>query len=130
MASRKIRGNKVRISKTAAPTGPLWLAGIGALSLARKRNKALVGDLIAEGARLQAKAAKITRETRLDARAQMEGFLTPVRQRFDKQAEKVGKAVQSGIGGVLSRLGIPSKADIDDLAQRVGTLSRQLKSGR
>jgi len=130
MASRKIRGNKVRITKTSAPTGPLWLAGIGALSLARKRNKALLGDLIAEGARLQAKAATIARETRLDARAQMEGFLTPVRQRFDQQLEQAGKAVQARIGGVLSRLGIPSKADIDDLAQRVGALSRQLKARR
>jgi len=130
MASRKTRGNKVRISKTPAPTGPLWLAGIGALSLARKRNKALLGDLIAEGARLQAKAARITRETRLDARAQMEGLLTPVKHRLDAQVEKAGKAVQAGIGGVLSRLGIPSKADIDDLAQRVGTLSRQLKTNR
>ena len=108
----------------------MWLAGIGALSLARKRNKALLGDLIAEGARLRAKAAKVASETRSDARAQIEGFLTPVRQHFDQQVEKAGKAVQAGVGGVLSRLGIPSKADIDDLAQRVGNLSRQLKTGR
>lgn len=130
MASRKIRGNKVRITKTPAPTGSLWLAGIGALSLARKRNKALVGDLIAEGVRLQSKAAAIARETRLDARAQVEGFLTPVKQRFDEQVEWAGKAVQAGVGGMLSRLGIPSKADIEDLAQRVGALSRQLKTNR
>jgi poly(hydroxyalkanoate) granule-associated protein len=130
MATRKIRGTKVKIAKTQTQTGSLWLAGIGALSLARKRNKALLGDLIAEGARLQAKAAAIARETRVDARAQMEGFLTPVKQRLEKQAEKAGKAVQTGVGRVLSRLGIPSKADIEDLAQRVGTLSRQLKTGR
>jgi len=132
MASRKIRGNKVRISKTPAraQTGSLWLAGIGALSLARKRNKVLLGDLVAEGARLQAKAATIARETRLDARAQMEGFLTPVKQRFDQQIEMAGRAVQAGVGSLLSRLGIPSKADIEDLAQRVGALSRQLKTNR
>jgi poly(hydroxyalkanoate) granule-associated protein len=132
MATRKIRGTKVKISKTQhqKPAGSLWLAGIGALSLARKRNKALLGDLIAEGARLQTKAATIARETRRDARAQMKGFLTPVKQHFEQQVEKAGKAFQSGVGGVLSRLGIPSKADIEDLAQRVGALSRQLKTGR
>jgi poly(hydroxyalkanoate) granule-associated protein len=132
MATRKIRGTKVKISKTQPQkqAGSLWLAGIGALSLARKRNKALLGDLIAEGARLQTKAATIARKTRLDARAQMKGIFTPIKQHFDKQVEKAGKAVQAGIGSVLSRLGIPSKADIEDLAQRVGTLSRQLKTGR
>src|SRR5580765_6417390 len=101
MASRKIRGNRVRISKTPAQTGSLWLAGIGALSLARKRNKALVGELVAEGARLRAKAAAIARETRLDARAQMEGFLIPVKHRLDQQVEQAGKALQAGVGGML-----------------------------
>jgi len=60
----------------------------------------------------------------------MEGFLTPVKQRFDQQIEMAGKAVQAGVGSLLSRLGIPSKADIEDLAQRVGALSRQLKTNR
>lgn len=130
MATRKIRGNKVKITKTQTPNGSLWLAGIGALSLARKRGKALVGDMIAEGQRLQTKATTIVQEARADTRAQLAGFLTPVRQRFEEQVEKGGKAVQAGIGGVLSKLGIPSKADIDELAQRVGALSRQLKAGR
>ena len=130
MAVKKIRGRKVRISKTQAPRGSLWLAGIGAVSLARKRSKAVVGDMIAEGQRLQAKAATMVHEARADTWAQVAGFLTPVRQRLEEQAAKGGKAVQAGIAGVLSRLGIPSKADIDELAQRVGALSRQLKTGR
>lgn len=130
MATRKIRGNKVKISRTQKQTGSLWLAGIGALSIARKRSKAVLGDMIAEGQRLQTKAATVVHEARADTRAQFEGFLTPVKQRLQDQVEKGGKAVQAGIGSVLSRLGIPSKADIDELAQRVGALSRQLKTGR
>ena len=130
MATRKIRGNKVKISHTQKQTGSLWLAGIGALSIARKRSKAVLGDMIAEGQRLQTKATTAVHEARADTRAQFEGFLTPVKQRLQEQVEKGGKAVQAGIGGVLSKLGIPSKADIDELAQRVGALSRQLKTGR
>lgn len=130
MAVKKIRGNKVKISKTQTQRGSLWLAGIGALSLARKRSKALLGDMIAEGQRLQMKTATMVHEARADTRAQIEGFLTPVKQRLEEQAARGGKAVQAGIAGVLSRLGIPSKADIDELAQRVGALSRQLKTGR
>lgn len=130
MATRKIRGNRVKISRNQKQSGSLWLAGIGALSIARKRGKALLGDMIAEGQRLQTKAATMVHEARADTRAQFEGFLTPVKQRLEEQFEKGGKAVQAGIGGVLSKLGIPSKADIDELAQRVGALSRQLKTGR
>ena len=43
--------------------------------------------------------------------------------------KKAAAAAQAGVAGVLARLGIPSKADIDELSQRVGRLSRQLKAG-
>ena len=52
----------------------------------------------------------------------------PVRAGVARQVQQVGMAIQSGIAGVLAALGIPSKADIDELSHRVGALSRQLKA--
>ncbi|HZP67892.1 MAG TPA: phasin family protein, partial [Rudaea sp.] len=58
------------------------------------------------------------------------GALAPIRERVKQDAEKLGAAVQNGIAVALARLGIPSKADIDELTQRVTALSRQLKTAK
>lgn len=129
MANKKIQRNKAAAAAQAeANAGSLWLAGVGAISIARKQGGALLRDLIAEGRRLQGDAVKVLNEARADARAQVAGFLTPVKAQFRSQAGRAGKAVETGVAGVLARLGIPSKADIDELAQRVAALTRQLKS--
>jgi poly(hydroxyalkanoate) granule-associated protein len=129
MANRKVQGSK---TKAQAPVGigSLWLAGVGAVSLARKHGEGLLGDLVDEGRRLQSEASEFVTDTRSTAQARIVAVIKPLRARIKQQVEKTGAAIQSGIAGVLSRLGIPSKADIDDLAQRVGALSRQLKAGK
>jgi hypothetical protein len=38
--------------------------------------------------------------------------------------------MQGGVAGALARLGIPSKADIDELTQRVTALSKRLKTAK
>jgi poly(hydroxyalkanoate) granule-associated protein len=130
MAIKKAQRNKKQAKKAPADTGSIWLAGVGAASMARKHSKALLGDLIAEGRRLQVEAIRFIRETRADAQAQVKGLLTPVKARLQTQAQKAGAAVETGVAVVRARLGIPSKADIDELSQRVGALSRQLKAAK
>lgn len=127
MANRKIQRKKVPAA-AKVDAGSLWLAGVGALSLARKNGAALLGELVGEGRRLQIEAARLALETGSDLSAQVRGLLKPAKARAAKQLRAAGMAVQSGIGGVLSALGVPSKADVDELSQRVGALSRQLKA--
>jgi poly(hydroxyalkanoate) granule-associated protein len=130
MANKKFQGSKSKAAKSPVTVGSLWLAGVGAVSLTRKHGEVLLGDLIDEGRRLQGQAATFMHETNIDARAQVAGLVTPLRARFKQRIEQTGAMVQAGTGAVLSRLGIPTKADIDDLAQRVGALTRQLKTSK
>ena len=127
MAIKKVQRKKVQ-APAKVDAGSLWLAGVGALSLARKNGAALLGDMVGEGRRLQVEATRLAIEASSDLRAQVKGLLKPVKARAAKQLQAAGMALQSGIGGVLSALGIPSKADVDELSQRVGALSRQLNS--
>jgi poly(hydroxyalkanoate) granule-associated protein len=130
MAMKKARRNKAQAKKAPADSGSIWLAGVGAVSLARKHGEATLGDLIAEGRRLQVEATRFIRETRTDAQAHVRDLLTPVKARLQAQAQKAGAAVETGMAVARARLGIPSKADIDELSQRVGALSRQLKAAK
>jgi poly(hydroxyalkanoate) granule-associated protein len=130
MATKKTQQLKSQPTAGTVGVGSLWLAGVGAVSLARKHGASLLADLVGEGRRLQTQTTRLVRETRTDLRAQVAGLLKPVKARVAKQAQKAGAAVQGRIAGVLSSLGIPSKSDIDDLARRVTTLSRQLKTAK
>jgi poly(hydroxyalkanoate) granule-associated protein len=128
MANKRIQRKKVQPAHAKVDAGSLWLAGVGAVSLARKRGAALLGDLVSEGHRLQVKATRLVVEAGSDVQSQVTGMFKPVRAGVARQVQQVGMAVQSGIAGVLAALGIPSKADIDELSHRVGALSRQLKA--
>jgi poly(hydroxyalkanoate) granule-associated protein len=129
MANKKNpRRSRSHVAQAPVEAGSLWLAGVGAAALARKQGGVLLGELLKEGRRLQIEATRFVRETRADAQAQIEGLLTPVKGRLESAAKQAAAAVQAGVAGMLVRLGIPSKADIDELSRRVGTLSRQLKA--
>jgi poly(hydroxyalkanoate) granule-associated protein len=111
-------------------TRNLWLAGLGAASIAQKRGSALLSDLIAEGQQIQTRAQKLAQEVGTDARTKVHDAVAPFRAGLKRNVKKFGATVQQGIAGVLARLGIPSKSDIEVLTQRVTALSKQLKTAR
>ena len=127
MATKKAQG-KTKAAHTPPGVESLVLAGIGAASLARKHGKAILGEFVAEGRRQQGEAAKMARKAAVDAKAQVQGIVVPMRTGLKRRLAKITTAAEAGVVAVRSRLGIPSKADVDELAERVGALSRQLKS--
>jgi len=106
----------------------MWLAGLGAVSIAQKRSGELLGTLTSEGADVQSRAQKLAQSLRADARKQIKGVLAPLQANAKKAVQQLGAAVQNGIAAALAKLGIPSKADIEQLTTRVTALSRQLKT--
>lgn len=132
MATRKVASTKAKSKAPPDPVsiGSIWLAGVGALSLGRKHGEAVLGNLIGEGRRLQRKARKLVGEAAEDLRAQAAGVVLPVRERFQEQIQSAGSAFQSGMAVVLSRFGIPTKADIDELSRHINALARQLKAAK
>ncbi|MDR3389862.1 MAG: phasin family protein [Rudaea sp.] len=130
MATKKI---KSRQTTTAAPVDKarsLWLAGLGAVSIAQKQGGDLYAGLIVEGKDFQARTRKLAREIGTDTKAQVKGVIAPLRARFKSNTKKAGATIQRGVALALAQLGIPSKADVEELTQRVAALSRQLKTAK
>jgi poly(hydroxyalkanoate) granule-associated protein len=129
MATKKTKQSPM--NQTAADTAhALWLAGLGAVSIAQKRGGDALSGLIAEGHDLQTRAQKLAQELTSGATEQVKDALAPFQAGFKRSIKKVGVVVQSAIAGTLARLGIPTKADIDELSQRVAALSKQLKTAK
>jgi poly(hydroxyalkanoate) granule-associated protein len=130
MATKKIKGKK---AVTAAPVDKaraLWLAGLGAVSIAQKQGGDLFAGLIVEGKDFQTRSQKVAGKISADTRPQVKSAVATLRTRVRGNVKKASAAFQRGIAVALAQLGIPSKADIEELTQRVTALSRQLKTAK
>jgi poly(hydroxyalkanoate) granule-associated protein len=122
--------NKNQTTSTAGKTQAVWLAGLGAVSIAQKRGTQLLSGLAAEGRDFQIRTQQLVREVGADAAVHVKGVVAPLRVDLKRNAAKIGTVVQNAVAGLLAKLGIPSKADIETLSQRMSSLSRQLKAAK
>ncbi len=130
MVSKRIKQKAATVETPADKARALWLAGLGAVSIAQKRGGELSSNLIAEGVDFQARAQKLVQEVGTDTKSQIKGVFAPLRMQAKDTAKKFGTTLERAVAVVLARLGIPSKADIEELTQRVTALSRQIKTAK
>lgn len=144
MASKKIAAKTTKTTKPVAKTvkaaskssvldvretvQKLWQAGVGAASVAQKNVGGVVENLKTESQKIYKKASTLVEGTVADVRKQFEGVLSQVQGSVAANLGWVEEKVSAGVGTVLGRLGVPSKADIEDLSKRVAELSKQVKA--
>lgn len=132
----------VKLKKVAKPaqvndaSRKLWLASLGAMSLAQKQGEKAIDALVAEGTAYQNRAKRLGKTLNNDAKKFVSGvekkvtkLVTPIRTRAEKNVREVESAVTERIGSVLGRFGVPSKADVQELLTRVSELNREIKAG-
>ena len=95
----------------------VWLAGLGALALAEEEGGKLFKALVKRGAVLEAK--NVERLEKLLAKAKPMGEDAVVALR------KV--SVDTSMAGVLHRLGVPTRREIQGLTKRVEELTKSLE---
>lgn len=133
MAVKKLSKNTVRTLKFDTANArdaarDVWLASLGAASLARKQGEKLFGDLVAEGRGLNDKAGKVATDLAEDVVDQTNGMLSQIKNAAAANLGWVGDKVEDTMGRVMGRLGVPSKADIQELSRRVAELNKQVKT--
>lgn len=104
-------------------TQQIWLAGLGAFSRAEEEGGKLFDNLVKIGEDLESK----TRETVDTAVGEVRGR---VLERASDTKEKVEKAFDDRIANTLTRLGIPSQRDLDQINQRLELLTEVLQEMR
>lgn len=136
MASTRVKVSKapIRIAgrKSQSTSAPriFWLAGLGLVALIRREGEKRISGLADDGRMLESRTRTFVAEVGVDARAQLRGWLMPVSERLQAGCAKTAAAIERGVGRMLGRLGVPSKADVDELTRGVAALSRQLRTMR
>lgn len=108
----------------------LWLAGLGAVSIAQKMGAELADNMVSEGKSFRTRGSKFARTVSADLRKGIESRVKPIKAVLLAKRKSAEMKIEKGIGRALSYAGIPSKADVDALVARVDRLSRQLRATR
>jgi len=134
MATKKLaEKNLIRVTKHETEVvrdtaRDLWLASLGAVSITRKQSARLFETLKDEGQGLNKRTVKMVDGTVADVRAKFSGVIGKMQQTAAANLSQVEGVVSDQVGRVLSRMGIPTKSDIQDLSRRVTDLNRQVKA--
>lgn len=121
---------KTTMTSTADKSRKVWLAGLGAFSIAQKQGADLFEVMVSEGKSYQQRSEKLVRKLSSEARTVIDSRMKPVRIRLKAIRSDAEAKFEQGIGRVMSYAGIPSKADVDALIARVDKLSRQLRAAK
>ena len=126
-ASKKVQ---VAVATPADKAQKVWLAGLGAFSIAQKQGSVLFENMVCEGKSFQLRSKKMADKVATEVVSIVEGRMQPIRIRLNAMREDAEAKFEQGVGRVMSYAGIPSKADVDALIARVDKLSRQLRTAR
>ena len=101
----------------------VWLAGLGALATVEEEGTRLFNRLVDRGQKFEE-----------ERRHELEEATEKVREQSDEaisQIEEAGEETQSmlteTVNSALERFGVPTRTEVDDLADKVDRLSRQVE---
>jgi poly(hydroxyalkanoate) granule-associated protein len=97
----------------------IWLAGLGALSLAEDQSGKLFKALVKRG--------KDFEETSKNRMGELKSKLN-VRRATADTIDRIGDTLDEGVTEMLHRLGLPTKKEIDGLNKRVERLTKALEA--
>ena len=100
----------------------IWLAGLGALAVATEEGSKLFDSLVSRGEQLEGKGKEQVgkaKETVSGVKTVAESYWTTFEQKLDEQ-----------ITGVIHRLGVPTKDEIEMLTKKVADLTKSIEKLR
>jgi poly(hydroxyalkanoate) granule-associated protein len=130
---------KPDISKLASPVvdsaKEIWLAGLGAFSMAQQESGKLIEQgnklfekLVSEGEKLEKKTRSMTETTVDDLRDGVESRVGSVKKQAVDNWDKLEGIFEDRVARVLGRLGVPTAEDVNKLSERVAQLSKQVSA--
>lgn len=117
----------------------VWLAGLGALSMAQEEGGKIGGKVMAKGSKLfdqlVKEGSKLEQTTRKsvntagdDIRGGIESRVDRVRKTAASNWDKLESVFEERVARALGRLGIPTADEIQELVNQVNELNREVRT--
>lgn len=108
----------------------IWLAGLGAMAKAQSQGTKAFEALIADGLAFQRKTHQAAQEKISEATEQLSHLAKDFGQQTTGRIDRLEHLFEDRVARALTRLGIPSVADMQALADRVSHLEAQLAKAK
>ncbi|MBL4835269.1 MAG: phasin family protein [Pseudomonas sp.] len=110
----------------------IWLAGLGAYAKAGKEGADYFKKLVSEGEAVEKQGKELVSTQVESATSRVNSKVESIRERFQTRTgsslNKVEEVFDERVASALSRMGIPSKKDVDQLSAKLDDLKAALKS--
>jgi poly(hydroxyalkanoate) granule-associated protein len=108
----------------------VWLAGVGAFGRAQAEGTKLFEALVKEGMNFEQGARRFAGGRADVVRDAVEARVGQARERATDTWDRLEKVFEDRVQRALVKLGVPGREDLADLAQRVDTLTAELRRQR
>jgi poly(hydroxyalkanoate) granule-associated protein len=105
----------------------IWLAGLGAFAKAQEEGTKLFDTLVREGVSLEQKTRKLALGKADEVRGAVESSVSQVKERTQETWDKLEKVFEVRVSRALGKLGVPGRKELDEIAERVEALSREIR---
>ena len=106
----------------------IWLAGLGAFSQAKQEGAKLFETLVKQGEQMQDKTRKMATETAAAARGAATAKAKEMQQMAGGTWDKLEQVFEDRVAKALSKLGVYTQNDVQQLAKRVDELAAAVNS--
>ena len=125
------KGQAEHLSKSLSESAQqIWLAGVGAFGRAQAEGTKLFEGLVKEGLNLENTARKFAGKRADVVRDVVENRVGQARERAADTWDRLEKVFEERVQKALVKLGVPGRDDLNDLADRVETLTAELRQQR
>lgn len=144
----KTASGKKSINQAQDYAHEIWLAGLGAFAMAQEEggkifkqggkaidetSRKVIGEsnklferLVKEGSKLENKGRKLASDTVGGVRGDVESRVEKVRESAQSNWDKLEKVFEQRVARALSRLGVPTSDEINELSKRVAELNKRV----
>lgn len=106
------------------------MAGVGVFALTKDEVEDFVTKLVERGEIAEHDGLKLVRDVLSRRRNEAEGAATKMQTEAEKQVTKAESAIDQRIEGILARLNVPTKSDIDALSEKISMLAEKVDALR
>ena len=107
-------------------TQQIWLAGMGAFSKAQAEGGKVFEALVSEGQKLQRKTQSLAEDRLSEVASKMTAVADGVTNKAGAQWDKLETIFEERVAKALNKLGVPSRADINALIERIDGLNAKM----
>ncbi|MFB6099096.1 MAG: phasin family protein [Salinibacter sp.] len=101
----------------------VWLAGLGALATVEEEGTKLFNRLVDRGQQFEEERRHELEEAKETVREQSDEAL----EQLEEAGEETQSMLAESVNSALDRFGVPTRKEVDDLADKVDHLSRQVE---